>query len=167
MQPRKFECALCGWSGHPSFELVDDPKAPLGGKLVAKCGKQGCTFVDVTLTPADFNHGIAWDAAGVSTPVSTKDAPIAWEKPKPGQPRKTPAHPAASAPTLAAGNEPIDVIALMRVRRDYLEREVVKLEAAKRELRQLNRMIALADRDRPIVEAKAHAIMTMQAGDAQ
>ena len=160
--PRKFSCPLCRWEGHPSFELVDDPGSPLGGKLAAKCGKIGCSYTDPSLTPASFNEGIAVDSKGVATVVSTvanevvSRSPVAqrqWTEPRQSQRRD---------------DEQVDVIALMRRRRDYLEMEVARLDAAKIELRKLNKMISVADREQAKIDAEraTHSIMTT-GGDAE
>lgn len=161
--PRKFVCPLCRWEGHPSFELVDDSSSPLGGKLAAKCGKVGCSYTDPSLTPADFNEGIAVDKAGVTTTVQTS-APMV--------PPRTPAPRvqivARGSTAMVDPEEPVDVITFLRRRRDILETEVARLEAKKIELRKLNKMIAVADREQAKIEAeRATALSLVAGGDAE
>jgi len=152
--PREFECPLCRWHGHPSFELVDDPSSPMGGKLAAKCGKVGCTYTDPNKTPAYFNQGVAVDKEGANPVLvqTSADAP----PPPPRQAPRSMAHASPRAPAFDVG-EPPDVIGLMRRRRDYLEMEVARLEAAKTELRKLNKMIAVADREQAKIDVENSA----------
>ena len=147
MPTPKFLCPLCHWEGHPAFELVDDPASPLGGRLAAKCGKIGCSYMDPNKTPADFNTGIAKEDGRIyEVAIAAAQAePRAVSAIGPKKQLES----RAPAPRF---DEPVDAIGLIRSRRDYLEMEVARLEAKKIELRRLNRMLAAADREQAKAE---------------
>jgi hypothetical protein len=132
---RPFACPLCGWKGHPSFELTAK------GKLAAKCGSATCDYIDAGLSPSDFNEGVAVTKEGAPVRVDTKPtaAPIASAA---AAVARTYVAPPSSAPPAA----PADVIGMIRARRDYLEMEIARLEGMKVEHRQLSKMLAAAER---------------------
>jgi hypothetical protein len=154
--PRQFECQLCGWKGHPSFELTS------AGKLAAQCGGKECSYVDAALTPADFNEGIAVDKGGANpVRVETKGTV--------SSPARQPHIPGAIPKTvadrfIAPGAGPIDPIALIEARRAFLEGEVARLDAAKLELKKLNRMLGVARREqaRAEIAREVDAALTAQ-----
>lgn len=139
---KQFDCPSCGWKGHPTFDLNGK------GKLVAKCQGQGCDYVDVSLSPADFNTGLAVPAdaprgsMAAAQPVETKAAPVNPPVRDLVSPARvplptTPPSPLPSAP-------PADVIGMIKARRDWLEAEVAKADGYRVELRKLTKMLSAA-----------------------
>lgn len=112
-------------------------------KMVAQC--PFCAAQDHTITPSSLSKGIAvfGDAEGVQG-WGDREQVIVDTRPgsEPPPPAARPTFARASS-TSAGG----DIFALMRRRRDELEMEVARLDAAKLELRKLNKMIAVADRE--------------------
>jgi hypothetical protein len=154
-----YECPSCDAKLFPSFTL--SPR----NKIVAECSK--CQHQDPSLTPADFSQGIAavqgdgpGDASGVGWAGKRQVSVDV------GRPVSTIPQMPAAAPTYASGSavphhypsvtEPMDVISTIKVRRDWLEAEVARLEGYRLEMRKLDRMLAAARR----VEAQ-HQAATM------
>jgi hypothetical protein len=128
---RVFECQACGWTGHPSFDLLPS------GKLAAQCGRDGCTFVDPSMSPNDFNEGVTNEGARVST-QGAPAAAIGGQKPRAPSP--------APAPPQRQASQPLDIIAAMRERAAFLDQEIDRLEMYKAERKQIARMLAVANR---------------------
>lgn len=116
---------MCQWHGHPSFELTNK------GKLAAKCGKVGCDYVDPVLGPNDFND---------EADKHAKPAPRgALKLPPPIQP------PSYVPPSQAPG--PVDVIAMIRARKEFIELEIARLDGLKAEHKKLTRMLNAAAKE--------------------
>jgi hypothetical protein len=152
MQPaqRKFQCPLCGWTGHPTFELVD---AIIGGvktgKLAAKCGKEGCTFISPNETAADFNVGLVSDKETKETRVVSTQRnavpAISDQVLRDIRPMTVNLPRTATPPT----GDPIE---MLRAKRAVLERDIARGLAAKAELRTVAKMLAVYEREQARAE---------------
>jgi len=135
VQPSRWACPQCQWSGHPSFEL------DTSGKLVAQCGRSGCGFVDVSTTPRDLNVGHAVDSTGTETVVATSEPTRVAVSTPPVTPRAL-----ATTPRADLFDSTSNVLDAACARLAAIDAEVARLEELRDEGKALARMISAAKR---------------------
>ena len=128
-----------------------------------------CGAIDVSLCPGDFNEGIAAGKDGERTVVETPRAEIPVTND--GRPRPAASHPAtrpaaaqavaAPRPAAYAMTTTADVVACLRARRDVLAMKVAEGDAAKVEIRKLNKILSAAERAEAAASIQSDITMSM------
>jgi hypothetical protein len=157
----EWTCPGCGKKQFPSFEMNEKYQ------MIARCVKQGCGTMDASFGPEHMNVAAVCVEAGVpgqagkmefqDNPVelqAIKENAISYGKVQPVDERTARVAVAARATKGAAGvsvitrvadpSQPIDAIAVLRARRDFLEVEIARADVYRAELKTLRKMLAIA-----------------------